>query len=352
MLLPRWGRGCIRSVRAFPLRPAMQVKMPDQPRIAVVCGGASAEADVSRVSGQGVANALRAKYSNVVLLELDARISAALQENAVDVVFPVLHGPPGEDGTFQGFLEILALPYVGSGVHASACAMDKILAKHLFRDAGLPVARDLVVQRRIGASAEARGVSEDFGSKVVVKPSRQGSALGVRFPNGRAKIEEALEEAFRYDPRVLVEERVEGREITVGIIERSGIEALPVLEVRTPPGSWYDFEHRYSPGLSEHIVPAPLPDVQYKRTQELAMRAHAAVGCRDLSRVDLVVPEGGEPILLEVNTLPGMTPTSLYPEAAKAGGFSFEVLVAFFVERAWSRGERHSHAMGPSASRS
>jgi D-alanine-D-alanine ligase len=285
------------------------------------------------MSGRGVADALRSTYSNVVLLELDTSIGEALRDGGVEVVFPVLHGPPGEDGTFQGFLEILGVPYVGSAVHASACAMDKILAKHLFRNAGLPVARDTIIQRQVGASLAAKQVWETFGSQVVVKPSRQGSALGVRFPRELSELQAALEGAFSYDERVLVEERVEGREITVGILERNGIEALPVLEVRTPSGSWYDFEHRYTQGLSEHIIPAPLPAAQYDRTQELARQAHAALGCRDLSRVDFVVPENEEPVILEVNTLPGMTPTSLYPDAARASGLSFEALVAFLIER-------------------
>jgi D-alanine-D-alanine ligase len=289
------------------------------------------------VSGRGVADALRATYAEVVLLELDARIGEALRDNQVEVVFPVLHGPPGEDGTFQGFLETLKLPYVGSGVHASACAMDKIVAKHLFRDVGIPVARDIIVERQAGASGAAQEVRESLGSAVVVKPSRQGSALGVRFPGGQGELEAALTEAFNYDARVLVEERIEGREITVGILERSEIEALPVLEVRTPPGSWYDYEHRYTPGLSEHIVPAPMPTVRYEQMQDLAKRAHAVLGCRDFSRVDFVVPEQGEPVILEVNTLPGMTPTSLYPDAAKAAGLSFGVLVAELIEQACAR---------------
>jgi D-alanine-D-alanine ligase len=307
------------------------------PRIAVVCGGPSAEAEISRVSGRGVANALRNTYSNVVLLELDTNIGRALRDAGVDIVFPVLHGPPGEDGTFQGFLETIGLPYVGSGVHASACAMDKILAKHLFRDAGLPVARDTIIQRHVGVSLAAKQIWTTFDSQVVVKPSRQGSALGVRFPQELSELETALEEAFSYDERVLVEERVQGKEITVGILERNGIEAFPVLEVRTPSGSWYDFEHRYTPGLSEHIIPAPLPAAQYDRTQGLAKQAHATLGCRDFSRVDFVVPENKEPVILEVNTLPGMTPTSLYPDAARAGGLSFDALVAFLIERAWLR---------------
>jgi D-alanine-D-alanine ligase len=170
-----------------------------------------------------------------------------------------------------------------------------------------------------------------------VKPSSQGSALGVLFGDDLKDLKQALENAFAYDERVLVEERIEGREITVAILERDGIEAFPVTEILTPPGSWYDYEHRYTPGLSEHIIPAPLPEAQYRRTQEVAKLAHVSLCCRDFSRVDLVVPEGGEPIVLEVNTIPGMTPTSLYPDAARAAGLSFEVLVAHLVERALSR---------------
>lgn len=309
----------------------------DHPTIAVVCGGPSAEAEVSRVSGRGVADALRASYSRIILLELDTNIADALKRNGVNVVFPVLHGPPGEDGTFQGFLEIFGFPYVGSGVHASACAMDKVVAKHLFRDSSVPVARDMVVYRHDGTRAAARQVVKRLGLNVVVKPSRQGSALGVAFPKDIAELEAALEKALSYDERVLVEERIEGKEITVGILERKNPEALPVIEVRTPQGSWYDYEHRYTPGFSEHIIPAPLPEAQYRRTQELAKLAHAALGCRDLSRVDFVVPYDGEPIVLEVNTLPGMTPTSLYPDAARAAGLSFEALVAFLIERALLR---------------
>ncbi len=215
-----------------------------------------------------------------------------LKEAHVEVVFPILHGPPGEDGTFQGLLEIVGIPYVGSGVLGSACAMDKIVAKQVFRANGLPVARDTVVKQSEGVARAAKRVLELLGPDLVVKPSSQGSALGVLFSKNLKGLERALEQAFSYDERVLVEERIEGREITVAILERDGIEALPVIEIRTPPGSWYDYEHRYTPGLSEHIVPAPLPETQYHRTQEVAKLAHESLRCRDLSRVDFVVPEG------------------------------------------------------------
>jgi D-alanine-D-alanine ligase len=289
------------------------------------------------VSGRGVADALLAAHIQVEVLELNFGIGEALRDAAPDVVFPVLHGPPGEDGTFQGFLETLGIAYVGSGVHASACAMDKALAKHLFRDAGLVVARDMVIRRNLGARAAARKVMLTLGQNVVVKPTRQGSALGVRFPSTSNELEAAIDEAFGFDERVLVEERIAGREITVAIIERDLPEALPVIEVCTPAGSWYDFAHRYTAGLSEHVIPAPLPAAQYQQTQETAKLAHVALGCRDLSRADFVVPVNGEPVLLEVNTLPGMTPTSLYPDAARAAGISFEQLVEILVKRALAR---------------
>jgi D-alanine-D-alanine ligase len=311
----------------------------ERPTIAVVCGGPAAEAEVSRVSGRGVAAALRGTFANVLTLELESTIDVRLREAGVDVVFPVLHGPLGEDGSFQGFLEVLGIPYVGSGVAACACAMDKVIAKQLFRTYGVSVARDVVVHRAEGAPVAARRVLDTLGHRVVVKPSRQGSAIGVTLVEDEAALVRALEQAFGYDERALVEERIDGREITAAILERDHTEALPVIEVRTPPGSWYDFAHRYTPGLSEHVIPAPLPPAQYRRTEALAQLAHQALGCRDLSRVDFVVPydPDGEPIVLEVNALPGMTPTSLYPDAARAAGLRFEALVAHLVERAWSR---------------
>lgn len=306
--------------------------------IAVVCGGPSREADVSRVSGRGVAEALSSTYSNVSVIELDCRIGETLKKTSIDVVFPVLHGSPGEDGTLQGLLEIIGMPYVGSGVLASACAMDKVVAKQIFKVAGLPLSKDVIVYRQEGASRAAKQVLAALGPDVVIKPADSGSGLGVLFSRDFSTPKQALEKAFTENERLLVEKRISGREITVGILERNNkIEALPILEVRTPPGSWYDYEHRYTPGLSEHIIPAPLPKTQYKRTQEVALSAFKSLGCRDLARVDFVVPNSGEPVLLEVNTLPGMTPTSLYPDTAKAAGIAFGNLVAHLVERAVSR---------------
>ena len=315
--------------------------------VGVVCGGTSSEAEVSRVSGQCIADALRFSFPKVELIELDNAIWTNLK-GRVDVVFPALHGFLGEDGSFQGFLDVLKIPYVGNGVLASACAMDKIVAKRIFQSSGIPIAKDVVVHhytsprsrrdsrngenniavnldRREEIVSAAKRALDYLGGEVVVKPAFEGSSLGVQFCSDYKTLGSAIEQTFyKYGDRVLIEERIRGREITVGIIERRQPEALPVIEIRTPPDSWYDYQHRYTPGLSEHVIPAQLPQKQYCRTQELAVAAHIALCCRDLSRVDFVVPEHGEPVVLEVNTMPGMTPTSLYPDAAKAHGISFK----------------------------
>ena len=173
----------------------------------------------------------------------------------------------------------------------------------------------------------------------LVKP---GGTLGVAFGKDVEDLEKALAAAFFNCERVLVEKRIPGREITVAVLDRPEPTALPVIEIRTPQGTWYDFQHRYTAGLSEHVLPAPLPPEQDRRTQEVAVRAYGALGCRDFSRVDFVVPERGEPILLEINTLPGMTPTSLFPDAARAVGLSFEDLVAHLVGLALARGRGRS----------
>ena len=306
-------------------------------KIVVVCGGSSAEAEISRISGKGVANALLETYQNVSLVELDSNITKNLLNLDPSVIFPILHGPLGEDGTFQGFLEILNIPYVGSSVQASACAMNKIIAKHIFRSSHLPVAKDVIVYQKQGSLSSSKEIKRFLGEHVVVKPACLGSALGIRFASSEDEIAEALELAFQYDTSVLVEQVIVGKEITVAILNRNGLEALPVIEIKTPPNTWYDFKHRYTAGLSEHIVPAHLPEEQYHRVQQIAKVAHEVLGCRDLSRADFVVPEEGEPILLEVNTLPGMTPTSLYPDAAKAAGISFKDLVSHLIEQALTR---------------
>lgn len=308
---------------------------PANVRVAVICGGDSAEREVSLMSGRMVAEALEKTFAHVVRLEPDQELFDAVL--GVDVVFPVLHGPIGEDGSVQGLLEVAGVPYVGCRVLASACALDKVMAKRVFRDLGLPVARDVVVDTACDRDTARRLIRERVGERVVAKPVREGSAIGVVFAASEAEIDTALDSASGYGSSTLVEERIDGTEITVGVLETDVPRPFPVIEVRTPRGSWYDYAHRYTPGLSEHVIPAPLaPDV-YANVQRLAVEAHRGLCCRDLSRADFVVTDDGTPYLLEVNTLPGMTPTSLYPDGARAAGIPFEDLVAYFVRRALAR---------------
>ena len=307
-------------------------------RIAVLFGGPSAEAEVSRSSAEGVANALQEIYRNVEVLALDNALTERLFSGSIDVVFPVLHGPPGEDGTLQGYLEILGLPYVGSGVQASAVGMDKVAAKLAFAAAGLPLAEQVVVTREAGVPEAVARVRRALGDRVVVKPTGQGSALGVSFVDNENDLHGALTTAFSFGPQALVEARLDGREITVGVIDTSeGPRAFDVIEIFTPEGSWYDYEHRYTEGLSEHVMPAPMSSAQTARLQEIAVAAHVALGCRDLSRADFVVADEATEILLEVNTMPGMTPTSNYPDGARSIGMEFPELVSYFIERALDR---------------
>lgn len=317
----------------------MNKNMNRNMNIVVISGGPSAEAEVSRVSARGVTDALMENYGSVVNVELGPDLALRLADLNPDVTFPILHGPPGEDGTLQGFLEIMGVPYVGSDVHSSSVAMNKILAKLVFEAAGLPLARQTVVSRGQAISASVELIGKRLGQDVVVKPSSQGSALGVTRVSDSNQLQRALDTAFALDEHVLIEQYIHGKEITVGVIDTDeGPRAFPVIEILTPIDTWYDYEHRYTKGLSEHVMPAVLPAAQTKRLQEIAVAAHRSLGCRDMSRADFIVPNDGEEFLLEVNTLPGMTPTSLYPDGARGYGLSFPELVSYLVERAAGRG--------------
>jgi len=309
--------------------------------VAVLMGGASAEAEVSRNSARQVSQALLDKGHVTHNIELDRNCPQALIDLQPDVVFPALHGPPGEDGTVQGMLAMLGLPYVGSDVRGSALAMDKAVAKHVFRHNGLPVVDDIVVTPDCkDLAAEAAHIEAALGAAIAIKPLNQGSAIGVTpLPNG-GDIEAALRAALEYGG-CLVEPFVMGKEITVGVLEADDtLLPHPVIEIVTASEEWYDFENRYTPGQSEHLMPAPLPLELREQLQEIALQAHRVLGLSDLSRADFIVTDLGEITLLEVNTLPGMTPTSLYPEGAAAIGYAFDDLIEHLVVRAARRGPR------------
>jgi D-alanine-D-alanine ligase len=310
--------------------------------VALIAGGPSREASVSRSSAREVQKALVSVGARVICHELDPTLTAALLAQRPDVVFPVLHGPPGEDGTVQGFLEILGLPYVGSGVHASAMAMDKSLAKAVFRSAGLPVADDLVFPAGTSARTAAQETRSRLGDRVVVKPLRQGSAIGVTPVMNGGDLVAPFELALSFGDGALVEPFVLGREVTVGVLDLEGRapQVFPPIEIRTPTGTWYDFEHRYTVGESEHVIPADVPASAQTELERVALGAHRALGCADLSRSDFIVTDDGRVVLLEVNTLPGMTPTSLYPDGARATGLTFAALMEALVVSGHRRGSR------------
>ena len=305
-------------------------------KVAVLAGGTSPEAQISRSSAAGIADALVARGHDVFTAEADASLVDALRTGAPDVVFPMLHGPPGEDGTVQGLLAMLDLPFVGSDVRGCAVAMDKHVAKALFRAEGLPVAEDLLVAPGADAEEAAARVAATLGERVVVKPLRQGSALGLTpLPDGGDLIT-PLRAALRFGDGALVERYVRGREITVGVLDEAGSApvALPVIEIVVATGEWYDYENRYTPGKSKHATP-DLPPPVLAELQACAVRAHRCLGLRDLSRADFVV--GDDIRLLEVNALPGMTPTSLYPDACRAIGIDFADLADRLVRSARRR---------------
>lgn len=311
--------------------------------VGVICGGPSAEANVSRTSAKAVAAALAQAGHRPTVLELEASLAPALAAGGFDVAFPVTHGPLGEDGCLQGLLEVFDLPYVGSGVLASALAASKPHAKALFRSAGLPVADEVVVR----AGEPPLAAVAALGGAVVVKPASGGSAIGTTrlTPDSSPEVvQAAFAAAFAVDAVVLVERFVKGHEVTCGVLEGdSGPTALPPTLITSHAADWYDFTSRYAAGGSSHQCPAPLPPRVTARVQAVALGAFRALGCRDLGRVDFVVGEGDDPsgvVLLEINTLPGMTGTSLYPEAAAATGVDFVTLCSGLARRAHARPRR------------
>ncbi len=302
-------------------------------RVAVLMGGRSAERDVSLKTGAQVSSALEAAgFAAVEKIDAgDADFISRLASSACHVAFICLHGRFGEDGTVQGLCELLDIPYVGSGVLASALAMDKVMSKRFYRAAGIPTP-DFVVLKR-GEELDVRAVIEQLGDKVVVKPASEGSALGVTIVHEPAELSRAVGVALGYDRTVLIESFVSGVEVTVGVLGNERPVALPTIEI-VPEHEFYDFESKYVPGMSKHIIPARISAGAREECERLALGAHDALGCRGMSRSDLIVTPEGAVQLLETNTIPGMTETSLLPDAARAAGIEFPDLCSRLVELA------------------
>ena len=305
-------------------------------RVVVLAGGSSLERGVSLRSGARVEDALRSLGHEVALLDPGADLVRRLKEERPEVAFVALHGPGGEDGTVQELLEILDVPYTGPGVAACVRSMDKVAAKHDLRAAGLPtpdwVAFNATAFRELGAADALEEIEARLGFPLVVKPARQGSSLGVEFAPSRAEVPEALVAAFSYDDRVLLERYVKGRELAVGILDG---EPLPIVEAIPKQEDFFNFEARYEIGRTEYVCPARLTEDETAAVQDAARRTWEVLGCEGFARVDLMLGDG--PQVLEVNSIPGLTDTSLFPQAAEAAGLSFEELCARIVELSLDR---------------
>ena len=338
-------------------------------RVAVLMGGTSVERDVSLASGSQVARALESRGHDVVcvdtargvlppaevarflesgvhpdppppdsddLLETGdtTSLTRAPELEGVEVIFPALHGGSGEDGTLQALLDLAGLPYAGSGRLGCTLAMDKDVTKRLLRQAGVPTPDWITTEGRVGPAELDRVVAE-LGFPLIVKPPSGGSSLGLTLARDRSELKASVDEALRYEDRILFERYVAGRELTVGILGR---EPLPVGEI-VPKGELFDYECKYQPDMAEEIFPADIPPTLARRLEDLALEVHRAFSLRDFSRVDFIVDERENPWCLEANALPGMTARSLLPQAAAAGGISFPELCERIVRLAL---ERHS----------
>lgn len=314
-------------------------------RVAVLKGGRSLERNVSLRSGARVEDALERLGHEVHGLDVGHDLVARLRELDPDAAFVALHGRDGEDGTVQELLEILDVPYTGSGVGACMRCADKVLAKHAFRAAGIPTpdffAFSEAAFKELGAAEALGAIEERLGFPLVVKPADQGSALGIKFAAAAEAVPAALVAAFSYSDRVLLERHVHGRDLAVSLLEG---DTLPVVEAVPREEDFYDFEARYEIGRTEFVCPAQLGDELTARAQELAMRAHETLGCSGFSRVDLMLGGDDELTVLEVNAIPGLTETSLLPQAAEAAGISFDELVGRVLEGALSSRPRSPRA--------
>jgi D-alanine-D-alanine ligase len=303
-------------------------------KVAVLKGGRSLERGVSLRSGARVEEALERLGHAVVPLDVGADLVERIEAERPDVAFVAMHGIGGEDGTAQELLELLGIPFTGPGAAACARCMDKSQAKRAIREAGLPTpawfAFTQTAFRELGAAEALPHLEQRLGFPLVVKPSRGGSSLGVKFAAGAAEVPQALVAAFSYDDRVVLERFVGGRELAVSVL---GEEALPVVEAIPERGDSYDFEARYEIGRTRFVCPAELDDDRRQAVEEIALATYRALGCSGFARVDLILGADG-PQVLEANAIPGLTDTSLLPQAAEAAGMSFEQLVERILELA------------------
>jgi D-alanine-D-alanine ligase len=302
-------------------------------RVAVLKGGRSLERQVSLKSGARVEDALERLGHEVTPIDVGADLVDRLSSRAPDIAFVALHGRDGEDGTVQELLEVMGIPYTGSGVSASIRTLDKVLAKHAMRDRGIPTpdfyAFNETAFRELGAAQALPEIEERLQFPIVVKPAAQGSALGIKFARTAADVPAALVAAFSYDRKVLLERYVPGRDLAVSILERNGRpQVLPIVEAVPEQEDFYDFESRYEFGRTRFVCPAELNGTVATRASDIALAVYELLGCSGFARVDLMVERDRDELyVLEANTIPGLTETSLLPQAADAAGIGFDELI-------------------------
>jgi len=289
--------------------------------IGVLMGGLSSEREVSLASGNAIMNALKEKGYHPIAIDVSRDVAEKIHRHGIEIAFIALHGRLGEDGAIQGMLEVMGIPYTGSGILASALGMNKSVSKQVFRSHGLYVGPYEIVYA--GGAGNIQTIIDQLKYPVVIKPHAEGSSVGVSLVFKREDVAPAVALAFKYGSEILIEKFIVGKEVQVGIL---GDRALGAIEI-VPKRQFYDYAAKYEPGMSDHFFPARIPEATYARTLEAGIAAHRALGCRCYSRVDFIVAENDIPYILEVNTLPGMTATSLLPEIAKGVGITFPDLV-------------------------
>jgi len=312
-------------------------KIMDKLKIAVLCGGPSPEHEVSLASGKNIFGALdRAKFvpELVVWGKDDTPPLSSEELRKFDLVFIAMHGPFGEDGTVQAFLELLGIPYAGSGVVASRLGMDKVASKLLFRTANIPTP-DYQVTRKVEQGIK---ILKMIGLPCVVKPSSQGSSIGVAIVRRKKDFKKVFDTAIKFDGRVIVERYIKGREINCGILGNKNPFALPLIEI-IPEKEFFDYQAKYDPALAKEITPASLDRETARKMQDLALKAYQVLGCRGFARVDMFLEEGGRIYVSEVNTIPGLTKNSLLPKEARAVEITFPQLLEMIINFALEKDE-------------
>lgn len=305
-------------------------------RIGVLMGGQSTEREVSLRSGKAVYNALKGLGYDVVAIDVDHNIYNVLRKKNIEIAFIALHGGFGENGAIQGMLEVMGIPYTGSGVLASALAMDKEASKKIFLYNKIPVPPFTVISHQSSVINQKLRIVINFPMPWVVKPATEGSSIGVSIVRKEGQFSSAIRKAFRLNNRIIIEKYIKGKEVHIGILNGEvlgGVEVKPSLE-------FYNYEAKYTAGKTEYILPPEIDSKAYENAKEIALRAHTSLGCKGATRVDLKINGRGNPYVLEVNTIPGMTETSLLPKIAKEAGMDFPALIEEILRGAVIEGKK------------